>query len=43
MTCLLAVAYAKRCIGFGWARAFCCNLAGDGEPALSKYNHPLVT
>ena len=33
VTCLLAVTYAKRCIGFGWASTFDHTLAGDEVPA----------
>jgi hypothetical protein len=33
VTCLLAVTYAKICIGFDWAKMFNCTLEGAGDPA----------
>ena len=36
MTWSLAVTYAKRCIGFGWARTFNCSLDAAGDPATTE-------
>ena len=36
VTRLLAMTYAKRCIGFGWAKALHCMLKDTVDPASTK-------